>query len=232
MSIKAFLQATSMSENFFLPRSTQAPQQFLELQDTTQFLQITTQGDRWTYPWGTSFSSIKMYKELTKSELAAPLFKHLWKNAAMLRYKIFLWLLLHDRVNTRNMRRRRTFHLPSYNCALCQMNTKETSQHLFWDCDFAFNCWQSILGTRCRGFTIFDEILLAIQTLPTSIAMEIMIMGCWNIWIQRNGNIFKGKEATIQAWKSSLKADLLLLLHRVKSKFRDQFSSWIEHDLN
>lgn len=149
-----------------------------------------------------------MYKELTKGQQAAPLFKKLWKNATMLRYKIFFWLLLHDRVNTRNMLQRRSFHLPSYNCALCQMSTEETYQHLFWDCDFAFNCWQSLLGPRRRGFSIFDEVSFAIQTLPTAFAMEIMIMGCWNIWIQRNDKIFKEKQATIQAWKASLKADL------------------------
>lgn len=67
---------------------------------------------------------------------------------------IFFWLLLHDRVNTRNLLHRKSFHLPSYNCELCHSNTEETSLHLFWDCDFAFSCWESILGHRHRGVSL------------------------------------------------------------------------------
>ena len=123
LSIQEFLQQANISDNFFLPLSAQAHNQFTELQNTLDSLPPSNHGDKWTYPWGTSYSSIKMYKELTKGQQAAPLFQKLWKNATMLRYKIFFWLLLHDRVNTRNMLQRRSFHLPSYNCALCQMNT-------------------------------------------------------------------------------------------------------------
>lgn len=35
-------------------------------------------------------------------------------------------------------------HLESYNCVLCQTNTKETVEHLFLGCQFAKDCWNSI----------------------------------------------------------------------------------------
>ena len=136
LTIKDFLQAPDMVENFILPLSSQAHQQFQELQGITQSLQITNQVDRWIYPWGNTYLLSKCIRSY-KGEPATPILKKLWKNAAILRYKIFFWLLLHDRVNTRNMLQRRTFYLPCYNCALFPMNTDETSQHLFWDCDFA-----------------------------------------------------------------------------------------------
>ena len=83
------------------------------------------------------------------------------------------------RVNTRNLLQRRSFHLPSYNCELCDVHTEETALHLFWDCSFALNCWESLLGSRQRGISVYDEVLLLLQALPSSIAMEIIIMGCW-----------------------------------------------------
>lgn len=115
---------------------------------------------------------------LKQGEPAPSIFPKIWKNATMLRYKIFFWLLLHDRVNSRNLLHRKSFHLPLYNCELCHSSTEETALHLFWDCNFAFSCWESILGHRNRGISVYDEITLLAQALPTPIGMEIIIMGC------------------------------------------------------
>lgn len=41
-------------------------------------------------------------------------FKWIWKSARRLRHKILFWLLLHDRVNTRNLLKRKKFHLDCY----------------------------------------------------------------------------------------------------------------------
>lgn len=174
-------------ENFHTPLSTQAYQRLLELHGITQGVQRCDNYDKWVYPWGSNFSSIKMYKMLKQGEPASPIFARICRNATMLRYKIFLWLLLHDR----NLLHKEGFHLPSYNCELCHSHTEETSLHVFWDCNFAFSCCESILGHRNRGISLYDEITLLAQALPASIAMEILIMGCWNIWNQRTGTIFR-----------------------------------------
>ena len=191
----------------------------------------TSLQDKWIYPWGTNYSSTKMYKELIAGELSPPIFKQIWKCATMLRYKIFFWLLLHDRVNSRNLLHRKSFYLPSYECVLCHTHTMETSMHLLWDCDFALNSWSSILGQRYRGISVFDEVSLSIQALSTPIAMEVIIMGCWNIWMQRNGVILKAILASVLSWRASSRADLLLLKHRIKDKFADSLSSWIDQCL-
>uniref|UniRef100_A0A8R7U6Y7 Reverse transcriptase zinc-binding domain-containing protein n=1 Tax=Triticum urartu TaxID=4572 RepID=A0A8R7U6Y7_TRIUA len=72
------------------------------------------------------------------------LFRILWKASNLLRHKIFFWLLLHDRVNTRNLLKRKSMVLSSYDCALCNDSTEETCHHLFWDCPFALHCWNII----------------------------------------------------------------------------------------
>uniref|UniRef100_A0A8R7QYH8 Reverse transcriptase zinc-binding domain-containing protein n=1 Tax=Triticum urartu TaxID=4572 RepID=A0A8R7QYH8_TRIUA len=70
------------------------------------------------------------------------LFTILWKASNLLRHKIFFWLLLHDRVNSRNLLKRKSMALRSYDCTLCNDRTEETSHHLFWDCPV--HCWNFI----------------------------------------------------------------------------------------
>jgi hypothetical protein len=50
----------------------------------------------------------------------------------------FTWLLLNDRLNTRNiLRRRRKFLEDGYNCVLCLEDVEESIEHLFFDCQSA-----------------------------------------------------------------------------------------------
>jgi hypothetical protein len=89
---------------------------------------------------GQHYSLIKMYKAIwPKTEGNFP-FKWIWKTSNRLRYKIFFWLLLHDRVNSRNLARTKNMHLDNYNCVYCNEQTEETLRHLFWDCTFAQEC--------------------------------------------------------------------------------------------
>ena len=131
-------------------------------------------------------SSIKMYKHLQKKESASPFSKNIWKSAAMLRYKIFVWLILHERVNVRNLLLRKNFHLPNYNCEICNCSCEETSLHLFWDCPFALSCWDSIVPNKERGTNAFDELTFLLTHLPKQFAMSIVTIGCWHICMKRN----------------------------------------------
>jgi hypothetical protein len=40
--------------------------------------------------------------------------------------------------------KKKNMHLESYLCVLCQSATEEALEHLFLDCQFARNCWNSI----------------------------------------------------------------------------------------
>ena len=112
-----------------------------------------------------------------------------------------LWMLLYDRVSTRNLLHRKNMYLPDYNCALCIDRTQETLIHLFWDCHFAFNCWNCILPNRQRGISTYDEIGMMIMLLPQDLAMEIIIMGCWAIWMVGNDKIFRSSPPSLNTWK-------------------------------
>jgi hypothetical protein len=77
---------------------------------------------------------------------------------------------------------------------------------MFWDCTFAQNCWNSIIPDKERGSSFYDEASLARNRLPNGIQMEIIIMGCWNIWNERN-KMFKNERASLQSWKKQVRRD-------------------------
>lgn len=56
---------------------------------------------------------------------------------------------------------------------------------------FAQACWDTLIPSRRRGASIYEGTILALATLPKDFSMEIVILRCWNIWIQMNGKGFK-----------------------------------------
>jgi hypothetical protein len=52
----------------------------------------------------------------------------------------FFWLLIKDRLSTRELLRRKSMHLDDYNCVLCSLAVEESLVHLFLDCPFSESC--------------------------------------------------------------------------------------------
>jgi hypothetical protein len=48
--------------------------------------------------------------------------------------------------------------------------------------------------------------------------MEVIILGRWNIWNERNRKFFKNERTSIQNWKRQLKGDIALVIHREKQE--------------
>jgi hypothetical protein len=61
----------------------------------------------------------------------------LWHSICQQKYKVFFWLLLQDRLNTRGLLRRKHMHLESYTCELCLLQKEERLRHLFLAYPFA-----------------------------------------------------------------------------------------------
>ena len=143
-TVQEVLSQAALEDLFHLPLSQQAYDEFLSLQDLClNARQRIQEGekDQWSYIWGSaSFSTSKAYKVMIGSQPVLPHFSLIWNSSCQAKHKVFFWLLLHDRLNTRNLLRRKTFHLPSYNCATLQCNQEETLMHLFWSCPFAERC--------------------------------------------------------------------------------------------
>jgi hypothetical protein len=104
---------------------------------------------------------------------------------------VFFWLLLKDRLSTRDMLRRKNMQLPSYHCVCCNLGTNETLPHLFLTCSFAQACWLKIhiVLLEADPFLALNEVK---AQLNVPFFMDIVIMFCWSIWMQRNDFIFRG----------------------------------------
>ena len=166
-----------------------------------------------------------MYNTIWPKTKKNMLFKWIWKTSNRLRHKNFFWLLLHDRINIRNYLKRKNMQLDDYNCIQCRDNTEETLRQLFWDCNFAQECWNYIVPHRKLGISSFDDILILHSHLPKEFDLDIIIQGCWRIWTLRNGKIFRKEVPSINCWKFWVKEDLGLLQHRIKGKYFDKFKA-------
>lgn len=217
---------------FHRPLSYQAYTQFNMVQEMINSRVATEDKDQWLYSWTSpQYSSRKMYKLLMGSSSAHIIFKNLWSTACRLRHKIFYWLLLQDRLNTRNLLHRKSMFLQDYNCAICSEGTEETLVHLFWNCPFSLLCWDHLTPNKHRGISAYDEILLAVRHLPKGIALDIVVMGCWSIWSVRNDKIFRSAAPHLNTWKHYLKEGLWTVQLRAKQRKAEQLISWIEQNL-
>jgi hypothetical protein len=57
--------------------------------------------------------------------------------------------------------------------------------------------------------------------------MEVVILACRNIWLLRNGKIFRNERPTFAKWKCNFIHDISLIKFRIKAKFLDSLSDWI-----
>ena len=110
-----------LEDLFHLPLSQQAFIEFEQLEDICQQTMQSEQSnldDEWSYVWGNNaFSSMKAYKVMIGHQPTPPHFSWTWNSSCQAKHKFFFWLLLLDRLNTRNLLGREKFQVPSFNCA-------------------------------------------------------------------------------------------------------------------
>lgn len=227
-SLRFFLD-NDLNRVFFLPLSVQASDQLTELQQTMDDRQWEyNQHDSWSYTWGSKFSSKNAYKHLQGSLEATPLFRWIWKSGALGKHKFFAWLLIKDRLSTRNILKIKNMFLDDYSCVLCVNGPEETSLHLFLECPFSSACWHSIGVNWNLSLPPLDMVIQARTDFGSHIFREIFITACWNIWKARNGIIFDNIPASLVAWKAALKGDLSLVCIKAKKSIADPLTVWRE----
>jgi hypothetical protein len=156
--------------------------------------QLQDGNDLWTYIWGSSaFTSKKAYLQLIGSKQVHLVFNWLWKSQCQPRRKLFFWLLLKDRLNTRELLRRKTMALESYFCALCHLDSDET-----------LVLSPLVLLHLCR--MIYFKPFLHSRT--SSISLSI-----WRslYWFARNDLIFRNLQHSVGSTKVIFKKEMALV---------------------
>jgi hypothetical protein len=141
ITVQSVRQLESFHDLFQLPMSLKAFEQYCELDIFMQSLHPTNTKDTWSYIWGSkNYSSLKAYRHLIDYDSVHTTLKWIWKTKCQTKHKVFLWLLLQDRLNTKGMLRRKNMYLDSYVCEMCIWLRVESLWHLFFRCSFAKNC--------------------------------------------------------------------------------------------
>jgi hypothetical protein len=109
-----------------------------------------------------------------------------------------------------------------------QSEFEETALHLFFTCPFSQACWQH-LGVQWNLVIDFFHMLLQVkQGFSHPFFMEVFIISAWQIWKQRNNNIFSRGQPSFLAWKTCFVDEACLKAHRISENKRAPFLSWIE----
>ncbi|KAJ4772002.1 RNA-directed DNA polymerase (reverse transcriptase)-related family protein [Rhynchospora pubera] len=170
-----------------------------------------------TWKWSTTgeYSSASSYRILADPGMRSPYHILLWKIKAPPKVRIFLWLILLDRILTQQNLARRNW--PSItSCQCCSEGCMETSVHLFVHCTFAKQIWTQLQIRFNLPLLAFTTDLPAFwlqnrQTIGPSWDI-IWATSSWAIWKERNSRLFASNRltasrlvveicATIEVWK-------------------------------
>jgi hypothetical protein len=228
ISFQMAVGRTDFLQNFNLPLSVQEHAQLLEFQELISSKELFDGNDRWKYSWGNSgFSTSKAYKLLIGERNTHPTFHWIWNSKCQMKHKVFFWLLLRDRLSTKDLLRRKNQELDSYTCDLCILQKTENVAHLFLRCNFAKACWNAI-GVSVVTTRPLLQILRKIkEKLAVPFYMEIIILMSWSIWTTRNDWTFNGKDPSVEDSLRKFKKEFLLLRHRAKQSFLPAMNDWI-----
>jgi hypothetical protein len=148
----------------------------------------------WKWSKNGEFTVKSVYKHLCRNGLDRS-FKHLWKSKIPLKIKIWLWLIWHNAIATKdNLLKRNWTGNPT--CQFC--NAQETINHLFFGCSAAKFVWSTVAtaiksptrpGNFSQFFWWFPQFVPASRN--TQIAGLAAI--CWSIWKLRNRACFENK---------------------------------------
>ena len=213
---------------FHLPLSTVAHEELHNLEQELLDLSITAMDDIWSFNWGSNFSTKKVYKELIGNHSPPDCITTIWNGCNIPWHKFFAWLLLNGRLNTKEMMKHRHFYVEFSDCILCETCPEETNMHLFFECTFSQSFWWALGIEWNVDLNLYQMMQDDKRRLSLDFFMEIMIIGCWIIWDQRNDAIFNGNPPNIQRCISKFRATFTLTMHRAKPSLKEGMQSWID----
>jgi hypothetical protein len=139
-----------------------------------------------------------------------PVYKMLWKSSCTPRIKFFAWLILVDRLNTKTMLRRRHLHIEGdVLCVLCDTGLEEDIDHLFFECAFATQCWNTINLTWDTNLPLMERLVAANSLHNLDFFAEATLIAAWELWKLCNDKIFQRRQPTHAIWLANFRVCLI-----------------------
>ncbi|GJN35428.1 hypothetical protein PR202_gb24205 [Eleusine coracana subsp. coracana] len=130
-----------------------------------------------------------VYKSVISEGGSCEYYKFIWENRAPPKVKFFGWLLVQDRIQTRqNLLKKHC--IDSESCELCSTQV-ESSVHLIARCAFAAGFWRWI------GVQIGEEDVSALwrvhvpHSIPAAHSNAFLLLCCWRLWKHRHDVVFR-----------------------------------------
>ncbi|XP_037418890.1 uncharacterized protein LOC119283440 [Triticum dicoccoides] len=225
ISVQQFLTITSLDEAFHLPLSMQARDEVRNIQHLVAHVTLDNGHnikDVWSYIWGTTeYAARRFYKFCFRNVKAHKTYHWLWKSKVTVKIKVFGWLLLSDRLNTRDMLKRRHYNVgDDLSCLLCG-HAQEDVDHMILNCPFSKHCWSRLGMNPEQHTTRLPWLETAKKNWNKPMFMEAFIQASWSIWKERNDKLFRQINPSYNSWLDRFKTDFGLLQYRVKENMKD-----------
>ena len=184
--------------------------------------------DTHIFTWGNNkYTSAQYYKFVFAQLPQDDALQAIWKSKSLPKLRVFSWLLVQDRLNTKDLMIRKHWHVEGGpNCVLCSQSRLETRDHLFFECPFATRCWAAIDIIWDCNIDISPRLNMASHEFSGPCFMETFSCVTWNIWKLRNDFIFREQQPSFGRWKVYFKSDLMLHQHRVKASLVNPLLEW------
>jgi hypothetical protein len=113
-------------------------------------------------------------------------------------------LCLAQRLNKKDLMMHKHFYVEFNDCVLCDNCPQETLMHLFFECNFSQAFWWALNIEWDTDRDLHDMTSEVKRRYSMEFIMEIIIIGCWAIWDQRNNMIFNLIRPTIPACNQNI----------------------------
>jgi hypothetical protein len=154
----------------------------------------------------------------------------IWNSLAPKKCKIFAWLALHNRINTRERLSRKGIISESMCPFGCQCD--ENLTHLLFSCPPSNFIWQKFLipGQNGQHFRSVEDIITSPGAAPLIYHKEwatIFIAVAWNIWPARNRKVFYNCNISSRQLVNNCWDRMILWAHRCKQvSRRNEIRNW------
>ena len=230
ISVGEIVSSSDIYSLFALPLSVQADAELVQLQELNQQVTLLPQGpDVRIFQWGNAnYTASKLYNFMFGAFPIDPAIQEIWKSKCLPKLRVFSWLLLMDRLNTKELMQRKHWQIDSgTHCMLCNSHQEESRDHLFFSCSFAKSCWDMISIRWENNLNISARFSTAKRQFRGPCFMEIVACAAWNVWKERNDFIFRNQRPSLARWRVRFQSDISLHQFRVKETLVQPLLDWI-----
>jgi hypothetical protein len=230
VSVREMVQLQNRAEEFHLPLSSRAYDEFLLLQGWLDNVHLQPLGaDIWSCVGG-DYKANAYYASLYNHVVVDPQFQWIWKSKCIMKIKMFSWLMLSDRLNTKDLLQRRHWNVTNdYSCVLCPGHHHEDRDHLFFNCVFSSRVWIYLQIQWGTSGNMVQTAEVARKRFGHFFFTEVVALACWHIWKVRNARVFENVQPRFAVWRRNFIEDLSLHAHRFKENKQTQILQWISN---